>query len=99
MSKITNKIKSRHNPLYVTVYTIVRSYGGPEEGGWWYNLVIPIDYKTVTNIVKAHNAVKKFKKQYPDVGDIYSTSDGEWFDIHIEKKMGEHGQTNRPRYC
>lgn len=99
MSKITNKMKSRYNLLYVTVYTIVRRYGGPEEGGWWYNLAIQVDQKKVTNMLKAQNAARMFRKQYPDIGDIYSTTDGEWFDIHIEKEGGEHSQTTRPRYC
>lgn len=24
-------------PIYVSVYSVVRRYGGPEEGGWWWN--------------------------------------------------------------
>ena len=25
------------SPIYVSLYTIERAYGGPEEGGWWYD--------------------------------------------------------------
>lgn len=24
-------------PVYVSLYEVERCYGGPEEGGWWYN--------------------------------------------------------------
>ena len=23
--------------MYVNAYEVTRHYGGPEEGGWWYN--------------------------------------------------------------
>ena len=28
---------------YVTIYVTDRAYGGPEEGGWWYNFGVPSD--------------------------------------------------------
>lgn len=30
------------NILYVNAYAVNRSYGGPEEGGWWYNSGSPL---------------------------------------------------------
>jgi len=26
------------NPVYVSLYEVSRAYGGPEEGGWWYDV-------------------------------------------------------------
>lgn len=28
--------------VYLNVYAITRHYGGPEEGGWWYNSGVPV---------------------------------------------------------
>jgi hypothetical protein len=28
--------------LYINVYSVTRHYGGPEEGGWWYNSGTPL---------------------------------------------------------
>lgn len=27
---------------YITIYLVNRSYGGPEEGGWWYDTGDPV---------------------------------------------------------
>ena len=27
---------------YVNVYMVDRAYGGPEEGGWWYDYGVPL---------------------------------------------------------
>lgn len=28
--------------MYLNVYAVTRHYGGPEEGGWWYNVGTPL---------------------------------------------------------
>ena len=28
--------------LYVNVYDIAQAYGGPEEGGWWFDTGVPV---------------------------------------------------------
>lgn len=28
--------------LFVTMYSVTRCYGGPEEGGWWYDWYEPV---------------------------------------------------------
>ena len=27
---------------YVNAYAVSRAYGGPEEGGWWYDIGVPL---------------------------------------------------------
>ena len=29
-------------PVWVHLFEVTREYGGPEEGGWWYNLYVPV---------------------------------------------------------
>ena len=37
-----------YNISYVSVYEVTREYGGPEEGGWWYNEYTLIDSRLVS---------------------------------------------------
>ena len=32
---------------YINVYAVTRHYGGPEEGGWWYNSGSPIESRSI----------------------------------------------------
>lgn len=32
------QMPQKQKPVYVSVYEHSRAYGGPEEGGWWYDL-------------------------------------------------------------
>src|SRR5262249_53486051 len=35
-------LKGRRNPTwYVNLYRVTREYGGPEEGGWYFNVFTP----------------------------------------------------------
>jgi len=33
----THQMSKSEKPVYVSVYEVSRAYGGPEEGGWWYD--------------------------------------------------------------
>ena len=36
--------------MFVNVYTVQQGYGGPEEGGWWYEIGTPVTcMKTTCN--------------------------------------------------
>lgn len=84
--------------LTVNVYCITRHYGGPEEGGWWYNLRIcacsvpAMDRNDV-------EAVKAFlRERFVDEGDINSVLGGEAYDIVAEYGAAESEDTKRPHY-
>jgi hypothetical protein len=62
MSLRQNKKKASHGPLYVNVYIYDKAYGGPEEGGWWFNTFEPVSSvrvygkrKIETELLKAEN--------------------------------------------
>lgn len=42
---VNELLKDINLPIFVTTYITERCYGGPEEGGWWYNHVIFYDAK------------------------------------------------------
>lgn len=35
--------------IYLNVYAVTRHYGGPEEGGWWFNAGEPLASIPLTN--------------------------------------------------
>ena len=87
--------------VFFNVYTTVRLYGGPEEGGWYYNhtnleFCVPFIYseEAVKLMIKAHEGRIK---ELPH-GDIYSVRGGQEAFIMIEKTAGESASTERPYY-
>lgn len=88
-------------PRYLSVYEVTRHYGGPEEGGWWYNL-----YDLVTTVhVPPHEDLEEVRDQlqakYGDLaqGDIYSVLGGVAVSVVVESTPGEHQSTGRPTYA
>jgi hypothetical protein len=85
--------------VYVNVYSVTRHYGGPEEGGWWYNWsecieVFPTKNKnaeTIREELESENAYKKF-------GNIYSVLGGRDIEVRIEETPKESETKERPHY-
>jgi hypothetical protein len=86
--------------VYVNVYKVTRHYGGPEEGGWWYNWydcieVFPTKNKNAEVIeeeLESENAHMKY-------GDIYSVLGGQDIQVRIEATPAESQTKERPYYC
>lgn len=85
---------------YLNLYATTRHYGGPEEGGWWYNwhrCVFSIDVSQIDD-----SDIKDLKRIliscYPDEGNIYSVNGGVEFSILIEENRAESASTERPHY-
>ena len=82
---------------FVTAYEVTRHFGGPEEGGWWYNAYDPIATVATGN---PEAVVKEFKARYEDreVGNIYSVLGGVAIEGIIEDKAAENRTIERPHY-
>lgn len=83
---------------FVSVYEVTRHYGGPEEGGWWYNWYHPL----VTVPTTRPQVVKEWlMAKYEDraEGDIYSVLGGTAIAVVIEDEPAEMATTERPYYC
>jgi hypothetical protein len=89
--------------VYVSLYTTVRCYGGPEEGGWWYNhddLVLTIPCRNRGDeIAHLHDYMERYATD-EDLygGDIYSSRGGTEAWSRVEERPGERQTTERPRY-
>ena len=90
-------------PYFVNVYEVSRSYGGPEEGGWWYTCGTVIESRFVgvghNGLVTAENLVDQLRSVYPDNGTytsvVYSGGD---YRMEISNRPGENFPTERPYY-
>ena len=81
---------------YVTVYRVTRHYGGPEEGGWWYNWYEPVH----TEDFRSWEQRDELQKEWVDrnSGDIYSVLGGEEYRVYAEEIKHESASTERPHY-
>lgn len=60
------KVKNdQPQPFYIVVYGISRHYGGPEEGGWYWDRIKALEIRKVWSISKALKLVRELKEEYP----------------------------------
>ena len=96
------------NPLYVTVYWVDRMYGGPEEGGWWYDRY-DIAVKTeggndeLSFPVRSQEEAEKLKAElqakYPFEANELDSVNGEGtHEVMIEDYKGEFATKKTPHY-
>lgn len=85
--------------IYVNVYAVTRHYGGPEEGGWWYNA------GELLESVACHPELADAKRteleaKYADrkEGNIYSVLGGVDIDVQISDKEGADFPVTTPHY-
>ena len=90
--------QERLEPNFITLYETTRHYGGPEEGGWWYNVTTPLKTKAIPHCSSADlkavckSITEQLWKEHHDVqwGDIYSVNGGLELDIYLEEHCGEN---------
>lgn len=60
------KVKNNQpQPFYVIVYGITQHYGGPEEGGWYFDFQRVLDVRKVWTVRQALLTIKQLKEWYP----------------------------------
>jgi len=92
--------------LYVNAYAVSRHYGGPEEGGWWYDsgrvlASVPISADAsdadVATIRKALTGLLGWPKDPPSQGR-YSVIGGSDFEVYVEDHVGREWPEETPHY-
>lgn len=88
--------------IYVNVYAVTRHWGGPEEGGWWWNYHNPIasflildpktqdPYKVQEGFYRKYSILKE--------GNISSVLGGTDVAVYIEDHFAEPWPKERPYY-
>ena len=88
-------------PITVTVHQVIQRYGGPEEGGWWFNQGFP---ERTYCVFSKKQAVKTFIEvceeyevwEQPSLG--LSTTDYNW-EVSFASTTAKHYPEKRPHYC
>ena len=94
--------------VYLNIYQRTRHYGGPEEGGWWYDwdhcvCSVPVKFrkhdlaKTGIDLLAVWRVMED-SGDFRDSGDIGSVNGGEEFYSDVERTPAASETKERPRY-
>ncbi len=86
--------------VYVNAYRITRHYGGPEEGGWWFDCGEPLGSLPCTSQREAKSKVDEMRAKFAHLaeGDINSVLEGAEVHVYIEEKFARVFPETRPHY-
>jgi hypothetical protein len=77
-------------PTVITIHEIWQQYGGPEEGGWYYQCGEPIENICIFSKEAAVSELLRLHAKYED-------EEGE-YDIRLDQKYAEYYPSERPHY-
>lgn len=87
---------------FVNVYEVSREWGGPEEGGWFYDAgravqshEVPADEEVIGALVE------KLRAEFPDAGNRFSAASARLdadYSIAVETHRAADYPTERPHY-
>jgi len=88
--------------IYLNVYAVTRHYGGPEEGGWWFNAgeplaSIPLANPTDDQIEAERTRLQSIFADHAE-GDIYSVNGGVKICVYTEDHLAASWPTETPYY-
>lgn len=87
---------------FVNVHMVHRCYGGPEEGGWWWNrreCVSSIPLQHPGDVDEINSVLKFLAGRYENVGDIYSMVGGVQYAIDFDAEHCQHEVLTSGGYC
>ena len=86
--------------VYVNAYRITRHYGGPEEGGWWFDCGEPLGSLPCTSQREARAQVDEMQAKFNHLaeGDINSVLGGAEIRVYIEEEFARFYPETRPTY-
>lgn len=89
-------------PIYVAVISTSRHYGGPEEGGWWYDWTDVCEVRRCLTLKSAVGHARELREEYPTCprgrGSVLGGDDTEVLVSHSLSEIEQCQSTERPRY-
>lgn len=79
-------------PIVVTVHRIDQHWGGPEEGGWWYDVGYPIENICIFSKAQAIQELIRLHSQYEYAGE-------DKYDMNLDHAWARFYPEKRPHYC
>lgn len=97
----THKYFEHEDPTVITIHETTLNYGGPEEGGWWYQAGYPVRSHCVFNKKQAIQVFIEYFEEYevedqPNLGDTTTRSN---IELGFSNELAKCYPTERPRYC
>ena len=88
--------------IFVNAYTVTQGYGGPEEGGWWFDVgevlaSVPVDSQAEAEVVKAR-LLERFADQATDRPRSSAAGDGIDLEVYFQEQVGRDYPDVRPHY-
>jgi len=80
---------------YVTTYKKTQCYGGPEEGGWWYDVYVAVGTKKYSSNKVAEQVAQKFNDS-PD-RDFEDRHERSVALVESKKTLHKSDTSNKPR--
>ena len=92
--------------VYVSEYSVTREYGGPEEGGWWFDkaqhvrmICICEDQQAASQIsMSLNSAQNEIDESDPEYAGRYSVNGGADIVFYSEDSIGDHTLKEWPHY-
>ena len=89
----------------IVAYGVSRHYGGPEEGGWWYDWTAILEVRVAYTLIGGLRHARELREKYSQPKyDRYSCSNNGEADIYIRTYHSENDprfpkeSVERPRY-
>jgi len=88
-------------PTTITLHSTYLKYGGPEEGGWWYQEGYPEETHCIFNKKQAIRKYMQLADEYqivdqPSLGDTTTSSNWE---LSFSNDYARMYPSTRPHYC
>jgi hypothetical protein len=89
---------------YVNAYSVGRYYGGPEEGGWWYDAGTPLASVPFTADVTDERLEQEKTRLREEIGwetegqGRYSVVGDDDFVVCVEDEFAQHFPLQTPHY-
>lgn len=80
-------------PTIITVHRVHDQWGGPEEGGWWYQIGEPIENICIFSREQGVQALLDLHAKYE--AEEYEEED---YDINLATRYGTYYPEQRPHY-
>jgi hypothetical protein len=86
--------------IHVNVYLVDMAYGGPEEGGWYFDYGEVLESHQVNSLSEAVTLKEKLEGKYSNEGrhEISSVLSRGVYRVWIETRAGKNFPAERPRY-
>ncbi len=89
-------------PFYIVAYGISKGYGGPEEGGWWYDSRRILEVRKAYSWEQGLKLARQLKDEYPTCkhgrGSVLGGEDTYIKVCYTEDEFPSEGPNGRPRY-